>query len=649
MIRTLLLCRCDMRFPWFKVIRRPKPHTSDRWQLVVAVAILALTLSACQTTAPPAETAGETVDLKQIQEQVDELLTNAHNSEPPARDGYYLQAALLLKNADENDWARNILGSVDSDMLFGEDFVQYTLVYSSIALEDGAYFLAQRILTNPRLEQEWQRQPSDIVEKLRSRRADLFALLGEAAKSVAERVSLSPYLESEFQRDLNQDALWQTLMMLPETELRRLADDEPNPLLKGWYTLGALSKNNDADLEMQLASIEGWMTNWPDHPASLRLPSDLRLLKQMVEDQPKQVALLLPLSGELKKSGEAVRDGFFAAYYQARRRGTYAPEIRIYDSNNGDINAAYDLAVGQGAELIIGPLDNNKIVDINFRLELPVPTLALNYIDAPYGNANNLYQFSFSREDESKHVAQRAWLEGHRNALILAPESDNGNGKRSAEAFANEWDKLGGTVLKTSFYNARDSVKLTDVIEEVLLVDDSQRRDKLMEQLLGVSSLQFEPRRRQDVDMIFLEAQPQLGRQIKATLALWFAADIPVYATRRIYDGVEDKKNDSIISGVRFSTLPWYFQNNGSEKAIVDRFAKPQAEYSFLYALGVDAYKLYPRLRQLEQVPGTRFYGSTGALHMLPGRKIEQEQMWAQIVDGVAMQLPAIVSEEYVE
>lgn len=645
MTETTLHYFRSILFTWFNRTRYFRSITA--WRLNVWVAILAFALSACQTTPPPAATTEVPADLQQIQQQVDGLLNKARNSESPERDKYYLQAALALAEAGETDWARNILGSVDSDMLFGDDFIHYTMTYSGIALNDDAYFLAQRILTNPRLDQQWQQQPSDVVETLRSRRADLFALLGEAAKSVAERVSLSPFLETDVQRDLNQDALWQTLMMLSESELRQLADAEPNPLLKGWYTLGALSKNNDADLQLQLAGIEQWIANWPDHPASLRLPSDLRLLKQLVEDQPKQVALLLPLSGELRKTGEAVRDGFFAAYYQARRRGTYAPEIRVYDSNTGDINAVYDQAVTQGAELIVGPLDDSKISDINLRLELPVPTLALNYIDTPYGNASNLYQFSFSREDEAKHVAQRAWIEGHRNALILAPKSDSG--KRSAEAFATEWDKLGATVLSTTYYDTKESVKLADVIEEALLIDNSQRRDELMKQILHVTSLEFEPRRRQDVDMIFLEAQPQLGRQIKATLALWFAADIPVYATRRIYDGVEDKQNDRIISGVRFSTLPWYFQGPGGEKEIVDHFAKPLAEYSFLYALGVDAYKLYPRLQQLEQVPGTRFYGSTGALQMLPGRKIEQEQMWAHIVDGVAMQLPTVVSENYVE
>lgn len=608
-----------------------------------------LTLTACGTLDGVRQAGVSAADTQQYREQIGVILDQARDSESPARDLLYLQASMLLQDIDEIDWARNLLGSVDPDMLFGDEYINYILTYSDIALGDDAYFLAQRILTNQRLEQQLLQQPPEVVETLRTRRAELFELLGEAANSVAERVSLNGMLESGEQKDLNQDALWHTMMTIPAEQLRQLSDREYNPILKGWYSLGIISKNNDSDLQMQHSRITDWIQSWPDHPASVRLPSDLRLLKQLVDDQPQQIALLLPLSGDLRRTGQAVRDGFFAAYYQARLRGTYTPIVRIYDSNVSDINEIYDLAVNQGAELIIGPIDpavgSRKLSDLNTRLALPVPTLALNYIDSPYGYAENLFQFSFSREIEAQHIAQRAWLEGHRNAAVLAPETENG--RRSTNAFIAEWEALGGQIVADTPYNS-ELFDFTDTIDLALLRDESRERHKSLRRLLG-GSLQFEPRMRHDVDMIFLEAQPQQAHQLKATLNAALAEALPVYATSRIYRGQSDPKNDRILKGIRFSTLPWYFDNFSNEKSSVSEHAKPDARYNFLYALGVDTYKLYPRLKQLESIPGVRFPGTTGVLEMTSDRKIEQQQVWAHMVEGMAVQLPTVVSDTFTE
>lgn len=607
-------------------------------------------LSACESVDRSGDPDAPKVNEQEYREQVATLLERARESASPERDQLYLQAAVLLHAIDEIDWARNLLGSIDPDMLFDDNYIQYILTYSEIALNDDAYFLAQRILTNQRLEQQLQTQPPqqtlapEVVEQLRTRRAELFALLGEAAKSVSERVSLHPILQTPETQDINQDALWHTMMLIPNEELRQLNDREHDPILKGWYALGIISKNNSDDLQMQLSRISDWIQSQPNHPASYRLPSDLRLLKEMVEDQPKQVALLLPLSGDLKRIGESVRNGFFAAYYQAKRRGAYTPVVRIYDSNVDDINTIYDLAVTQGADLIIGPIDpvdRRKLGDLNTRLTLPVPTLALDYVDAPYGFAENLYQFSFSREVESHNIAQRAWVEGNRNALILAP--DTVNGRRSADAFIAEWERLGGTIVNTTYYK-NQSYDFTAEIDQALLRKESQDRYRQLRDMFG-TPLQFEPRLREDVDMIFLEAEPQQGRQLKATLNAALAENIPVYATFRIYNGERDQQNDRVLRGLRFSTLPWYFDNSAEEKSTISQFAKPDARYSFLYALGVDAYKLYPRLKQLESVPGVRFPGTTGLLEMTEDRKIEQQQTWAHMVDGKAVQLPTVLSE----
>ncbi|MCW8194350.1 ABC transporter substrate-binding protein [Proteobacteria bacterium 005FR1] len=582
-------------------------------------------------------------------EQVRDLLAQAQTSESPQRDKLYLQAARLLVQLGEDEWAENLLASIDPDVLFEDDFVAYTLLYSELAIGSDAYFLAQRILTNPRIEQQWNSLADESLRVLRERRAQLFATLGESIDSVVERIALSPRLTTEAEKLANQDAIWHSLMSISQPELQALsagmdtarAADARNEVLKGWIDLAILSKNNASDLDRQLATIDKWIASNPRHPATLLLPSDLQLLQQLVENQPRQVALLLPLNGDYERAGRAVRDGFLAAYYEARSRGSHTPHIRIFNTNQDDFNAVYDLAVQDGAELIVGPLRPENLEQLQARPNLPVPTLALNYAEAPFATAEQLYQFSFEVEDEARQVAQRAFLEGHRYALVLAPQ--NKRGDRHARAFRETWEALGGTIVNQSYY--ADQQDYSSVVESALLVDESRERGRDLRRLLG-RSVEFEaPRRRQDVDFVFMVADPAAAQLLKPTLAFHYAADLPVYSTSAVFAAYDQNRTSSDLNGIRFITLPWYFDTSSTVKQAVSEHAEPESAYVRLYAMGVDAFRLYPRLKQLEQVEGTRFYGQTGVLALTPERKVQREQIWAQVVNGQAMPLPTVVTE----
>lgn len=626
-----------------------------------------LCLSGCGSNLPLPQVDASAAAKIAAEEDIRQLLELASTSNSPLKEGHYLQAAQLLSGQGEDDWARNLLSSIDPTLLGNESLVQYTLLFSAIAMNDNAYFLAQRILTNPRLEQQWQSLPIDTGLILGERRATLFALLGESTISVKERIRLTDFLPDPAADESNQDAIWQTLMAIPHAQLQHLSQTEEGSLLRGWYSLAALSKNNQTDLERQQALVDKWIALWPEHPASLRLPNDLQLLQQLINEKPQQIALLLPQQGKLAKAGKSIRDGFFAAYYEAMKQRSQIPEILVYDSSEGDINQLYLQAVNEGAGMIVGPLDKDKVAELNLNIELPVPTLAMNYIEAlkkqpldseietsvdgevsvnvmPGEFAAGLFQFGLAVEDEARQAARRAWLEGHRHAMILAPQSSWGS--RSVLAFSEEWQGLGGTIVSTATFSGKGD--FSKVIKNALQVQDSQDRARQLRQLFG-HGLEFEPRRRHDVDMIFLVASPTQARQIKPTLAFHYAGKLPVYATSHIYTGVKNPKSDRDLNGIKFNTLPWVFDNHSQEKKAIDQFAKAAPAYNRLYALGVDAYRLYPRLKQLRQVPEARLYGTTGALLLTADRKVEREQMWAQMRGGLARPLPVVVSNGYIE
>jgi len=614
----------------------------NRGIFLIVVALLTCVLASCATQ--PSQGGRDSSTGTSSAAEIQPLLEQARQSTSPERERLILQAADLLIGQQDYDWARTLLTGLDPASLTDDAYVTYVDLLSGIALKEGSYFLAQGILTNPRLEQQWQSLDPQMEVQLRQKRAQVFALLGDVPTSVSERIQLAALITDSEEALANQEAIWRSLMTMSQNELQERSRNEPRQVLRGWYNLAALSKNNQGNLERQQAQVDAWRAAWPQHPASQNLPGDLQLLRTLIENQPHKIALLLPLEGRLAKAGEAVRDGFLAAYYQANKEQLQTPIVRQYDSS-GDIILAYEQAVAEGADLVIGPLDKEKVAELSLMPTLRVPVLTLNYLDVqPAEPTPGLYQLGLAAEDEARQVARQAYLEGHRNAMTLISAQEWS--ERSGKAFADEFTRLGGNIVSANiFVGAGD---YSAVIKKSMQIAESQDRARELEKLFG-TNLEFEARRRADVDMIFLIADPAQARQIKPTLAFHYAGDIPVYATSHIYSGVPNPSADRDLNGVRFNTMPWLFDTQSHEKKMIDGAVKSSAIYSRLHALGVDAYRLSPRLPQLAQIPEMHLYGATGAMRLLADGRIEREQVWARIRNGIAQPLPTVVSSSYLE
>jgi len=604
---------------------------------IVLAGVVAFTLVSCGNTTKPGQ---DTAHTKTVTLSAKQLLAMAASKSSPEREHLILQAAQAYITENKLNRARDLLVEMDTDALSDTAYIKHTNLLAGVALQQGANFLAHDILTKPRLEQQWVRMSPQLEIQLRDKRAQVFALLGDAKLSVSERIKLSALLTQKKAEQDNQNALWQSLMMIPYAELQELAQQAPTSAEQGWYSLAALSKNNQTDLEHQREQLQSWLHDWRNHPARNNLPNDLRLLQSLIEKQPKHLALLLPLEGKLAEAGEAVRDGFFSAYYQALSNGRNVPEIRQYDSS-GDIISAYQQAVNDGADLIIGPVDKEKVTELSLMPSLPVPLLSLNYPDSsPAQPLQGFYQFGLAVEDEARQVARQAYLEGHRQAMIIIPTQEWS--ERSAQAFTQEWEKLGGVVVNRTQFQV--NANYSRLVKDAMQIEQSQIRARELQTLLG-EELQSLPRSRSDVDMIFLIAAPAQARQIKPTFAFHYAGKIPVYATSQIYSGDENAKADRDLNGVRFNSMPWIFDNNNPEKQAIAQYTKSAAVYGRLHALGADAFRLYARLPQLAQVPQMRIYGATGSLRMLEDGRIEREQTWARFRNGIAQPLPMVIDE----
>lgn len=360
------------------------------------------------------------------------------------------------------------------------------------------------------------------------------------------------------------------------------------------------------------------------------------------ESTPKttRMALLLPLQGPYSDSAQAIRDGFITAFYQYLPQNPNPPTIRIIDTSHGDIVEVYRQAVNQGANIIIGPLNKEAGLQLVQAGVINIPTILLNSLPGTAAN-NNLYQLALSPEDEASQAADKAWQEGYKKALIAAPA--NAWGQRVSQTFFDRWQSLGGKIVGELFFD--DPKQLASQVAQILHVDLSEQRAKDLRRILNASKIRTIPYRRQDIDMVFLAAQPEIAREFRPLLGFYYASKIPVYATSQVYGGYPNPQYDQDLNGIKFCAIPWQIapQTMSADlQNILSNVQKtwPQAsrDQAPFFALGADSYFLASQLLQ-NKLPDT-VEGATGKL-VLQSNKVWRRQLpWAQIVQGIPHNVP---------
>ncbi|MGR6873437.1 penicillin-binding protein activator [Pseudomonas sp. HK3] len=463
-------------------------------------------------------------------------------------------------------------------------------------------------------------------------RAAALHLKGEFIASARERMFLAGVLSGD-QYDLNHQAIWHSLLQAQEFDLEAFSRKTSTRIFKGWLELALIIKRNEVDLDRQLSTLRLWQAKYDGHPAAKALPGGLDQLEEYIENKANYIALMVPLSGKLAVTGKAVRDGLFAAYYQAKALGAQVPEIRVYDTaSTPDFWSLYKQAILDGNELVIGPLEKHAVERLQQESRLPVPTLALNYGNRDAAeNPSSLYQYGLAVEDEAQLAAYYARQQGYKSAVALMPKGPWG--ERVFKRFSDTWQAQGGKLIEAQFFTGnRDYNK---VISRLFAVDDSESRASSIRKQLG-TRMEFQARRRQDVDFIFVAALPHQARQIKPTLAFNFARNIPMVATSQIYSGIPSRSKDRDLNNVVFCDIPWILEQGPLRKEVQTLWPQAKGSLDRLYALGVDAFRLYPRLGQIKVLKHSRVQGETGNLAMDEYGQIIRTLPFAKFEKGLA-------------
>lgn len=440
-------------------------------------------------------------------------------------------------------------------------------------------------------------------------------------ESVTERMKLAALLPDETSKANNLRALWLTLTTLPIAELNTTAlESETDSNLEGWVRLALISRNHDMRPQVIREKLKQWQNVYAKHPGNYLLK--INQADQKLFAPPKQIALLLPLTGKLAGPGNAVRDGFTAAYSGSGQADDV--NVRFYNTAAGEVSSLYAQAISDGADYIVGPLVKRD-AEIVAAMNHPVPTLLLNDLNQQVSGP--VYQFGLSPGAEAAQVASKARKNGHSRALVMIPQGEWGDDVGAT--FQTQWRLNGGQVSDVLRFKAGND--LNAEISRFLHISESEARSKQLKQILG-RSIQSTPRRRQDFDMIFLLAYPSQARQIMPLLRYYYAGDIPVYATSTTYAGVANPRKDRDLNGIIFCDMPWIFAHQESHQ----NWPEQWNSYHRLYALGMDSYALSRQFNRLFLFPTMGVSDQSGILYLNSNQKIGRLLVWGQFKNGLA-------------
>lgn len=382
----------------------------------------------------------------------------------------------------------------------------------------------------------------------------------------------------------------------------------------------------------------------PNPSASMRASASIR------EDSSAHVAALLPLSGPQAAVGEEVRDGLVAAYLL--HPDTTTLPLRFYDTASQPIGALIEEAVGRGARFVIGPLLREEVaaaVAVPILQRGTVPVLTLNTLaaatarqdatasggemsDADTSSGAAVTTFALAPEDEARALATHALAEQRRRAIALVPAGDWG--RRVLDAFRTTFEAGGGRLLVTTTLSDAD---FSGAIESALRIDSSRARHRRVQSVIG-QALAFQPRRRGDVDLLFIPGTSAHVRALRQQLKFEGAGDLPSFTTASAWDGRSTIDLENLV----FVDMPWMLAIDGEDDqhaAAQLRRATRAADLTIpspgrLYAFGHDAWLVQDALRDnaLDRV----IEGASGTLRIEPDGHVSRSLRVLELHEGVA-------------
>jgi len=571
----------------------------------------------------------------------------SRTTDPEQRDDYLLVAAEILFDRAMLEPGMDKLADIPLTLANLELQQRRDIVQAKSLLFNSEPEQALEVLPNP----------LDVTSPLHRARifetqAQSYRALQDPANELTARIGLEDQLNDADVIDKNHAQIWQLLTTQSLSTLRGMTTNVRGDTYQGWIELALAHAESGLDSRRRSSSLQRWTDLFPEHPATARFVEDLYTPNRfggftVAGESIDQIAVLLPLSAKNTEAvSGAIRDGLIAAYEQSREQRD-TPVLRFYDvgDNPAYVRTAFQNALADGADAVIGPLRKQSVAAIVTQRQVPVPTITLNTIDTARSGDSmaNIIQFGLAPEDEARSAASRAMALSLKNAVVL--QADDSRGDREARAFQDAMFGYGGDVVHVAVL-PKDQYDYSEQIRDALLITQSDQRFKRLSATIG-EKLFFEPSIRNDVDVIFLAVTSEQARSVRPQLDFFHAAHVPRFGTSRLAAIDDNEKKNKDLNTIFYPDAPWVLRESLEKdplrRQILASFPPAEGVYAKLYALGVDAFNLMINLDSLGD--GKRLPGYTGDLELTADGRIQRYLDWAQYQEGVSVPVERIESE----
>ena len=439
----------------------------------------------------------------------------------------------------------------------------------------------------------------------------------QAVKTYLQLLALQP------EQTAAQSALWQQLGMLTPDQLDSLSSST-DAVTQGWAKLLQLHQQHLGNSQALTQAISEWQQQYATLPSLQQLPPEVQQLSAVDAFSPKTIAVLLPFSSNFRQHAEAIQQGILAASANQEAR------LIFIDSQTETSALKQQLATEQ-VDFVIGPLLKEQVDAISQQADWTIPTLFLNgKTDVAQQSADKFY-FSLSVEDEAHQMAMLFKQKNYKQPVLMA--SRNPLSQRMAEQFGRDWKQVAGK--EPEVYWFADQAGMESTIKQLLETAASEQRIREISQLAG-EGVKAEPHSRQDIDAIYLLADPSQTRLLKPYIDVSVAptkTTVPVYASSRSHQKSAEFTDRRDLQGLTFTEMPWML-SAGQQQEFRQQFEQlfPQQDETLqrLFAMGYDSYNLIFRLKQQQQFPALRYQGLTGNLALSTGGQVQRQLTWGK-------------------
>jgi len=495
-------------------------------------------------------------------------------------------AAFAWHMAKESARARELLTRVQARQLSGATAQRYALLNAELALADG----------QPANVGQWlSGSPDHLIPAWQARWYLAKARQFEASRQVFDaammRARAGELLTDNQARSRNQQAISALLARLDNATLAgrtaALATSDP---MYNYAGRALIARGLPLPRPFQRENFARSIRQRPPAEADGYRP-------------PLKMAVLLPFTGEMATAAAPVRDGLLAGYYARARR----PDIEFIDTQSTPAGAlaAYDQAVANGADFIIGPLNREAVGALFQRGSLPVPLLALNRSPTPLALPAGSLSFALAPEDDGIMAAEYLLTRQRKRVLVL--EGNDDNGRRAAAAFSTRLTERGGQVIGK--------------------IEASTLPMGLGEQVREAGG----------VDALFLAMRGNHARAIVPQLRLAGLGDIPRVGIWQLLSGSMPSETDTVLDGIAFPRETWAVRRvNGLPDANALGAALPTARGAAarLFAFGFDAWTVSVYLEKLVGMTHGSLPGATGKLNLDGFGNVLRTPAWSMFRGG---------------